>query len=108
MMSASLVIGRPVALHPEIAVAVDMKAMTVMVVVASAVVMAVVVVVVVEVVVTVAVKIVAVIIDREILVRQPRKRRCVLSMTRPTPRASNVDGTVATVPKREVATSYPE
>ena len=72
-----------------------------MVVVAVAVVSAVVVVSVVAVVVA------AVIMDRGILVHHPRTILCVSSMARPTPRASTVDGTVATVPIHQAAMSYP-
>ena len=74
MMSASLVIGRPVALRQTIMVEVAMEEMAVSVVVAVA---------------TVAVA--ALIMDREILVQRTRTRRCVSSMARPTPRARTVD-----------------
>ena len=58
--------------------------------------------------VSAAVAIAAVIRDREILVHQPRTRRCMSSIARPTPRAMTVDGTVAIVPIRQAATRYPE
>ena len=74
MMSASLVIGRPVATRQTIMVEVAMEEMAVSVVVAVA---------------TVAVA--ALIMDREILVQRTRTRRCVSSMARPTPRARTVD-----------------
>ena len=60
------------------------------------------------VVVVVAVAVAAVIMDRDILVHQPRTRRCGLSMTRHTLRARGVDGTVANVPIRRAFSSYPE
>ena len=78
MMSASLVTVRPVALRPEIAVAVVMEVMAV--------------------VFKVAVVVASVTIDRKILVHQPRTRQCVLSMERHTTHARTVYGTVATVP----------
>ena len=85
-MRASLVIGRPVALRPEIVVEVAMEAIAVVVAVAVAVA------------VTVAVGVATVIMEREILVHQSITRQCVLSMTRPTPHARTVDGTVANGP----------
>ena len=79
-MSASLIIGRPVALCPSIFVAVAMEEMVVLLSVAAVVVVAVLIMVV------VAVTIVAVIMDRGILVHQPRystatrseERRCAV------------------------------
>ena len=65
---------------------------------AIAVVVAMAVAVVVAVVVTVAVGVATVIMEREILVHQSITRQCVLSMTRPTPHARTVDGTVANGP----------
>ena len=94
-MNKSLVIGMPVALRPAIMVAVAMEAMAVVVAVA----------VVVKVAAEVAVA--AVIMDREVLVHQPRTRQRVLSMAMPTPRARSVDGTVATVPINQAITIYP-
>ena len=112
MMSELIVIGSPVALRPAVVVAVAVEVMAVVVVVTAAFVMAVVVVVtvavVVEVAVAVAVAVAAVIMDRDILVHQPRTRRCGLSMTRHTLRSRGVDGTVANVPIRWAFSSYPE
>ena len=73
-MSASLVIGRPVALRQTIMVEVAMEEMVVAVVVEVA-----------------MVAVAALIMDREILVQRTRTRRCVSSMVRPTPRARTVD-----------------
>ena len=101
MMSASLIIGRPVALHLEIVVVVAMEEMAVVVAVAAAVVVALVAV------VTVAVAVVAVIMNKDILFHQPITRWCVSSMARPKLRARTVDGTVATVTICQEATSYP-
>ena len=102
MMSESLIIVGPVVLCPAIVVAVAMKAMAVIVMVAV-----VVVVVAVALAIAVAVAVAAVIMNREILVRQPRTRQCMSSMARPTPRAKTVDGTVATVTIRQAAIIYP-
>ena len=74
-MSASLVTGRPVALLPEIVVAVAMEEMAVVVMVAAAVLVALVGMVMVA--LAAAITVGAVLLDRGILVHRPITRRCV-------------------------------